>query len=418
MSEMSNLSMFCTSTSSGLRFMCDVAVTGGFVGTAMDDADFDELLETFIRKPNEPRPEWALDPNKSTLEQLQQLPFFMTTLPDNFEDNVQLQALQALLYEGTDEEIAANFKERGNEAFKLGSRAGYMDALVLYTKGLDLRCNDVALNAQLWANRAAAQYSLGNYGFCVKDAVRSLALNPENAKCYWRAASAAMALKKYQQAGQFCSAGLQRHPESSELARLQDTIALHEAQHAQEDARLEQGRLKKAALIKAFTARGMAYTADAERLALLELGPGVFGSNHPTAALKGAQLHLPLIFMYPPAGQFDVIEAANEADTLLDHVCTVFESPAPWDANSLYCNPCEMVAYVREQLSAEESSSPSIIYKVPLDTALSSLFGVVIKAVELGIVTVYILPNATAHETLAFEQKFRVRRIQVRCFNK
>lgn len=69
-----------------------------------DDADFDALLDRFIRdKDDTTRPEWAFDPNRSIEEQLDEMPFFMTKLPDNIEGNTQLQALQALLYDGTPE---------------------------------------------------------------------------------------------------------------------------------------------------------------------------------------------------------------------------------------------------------------------------------------------------------------------------
>lgn len=92
-----------------------------------DEGDFDALLKAFIRDPDAPRPDWAFDPNRSLDEQLNETPFFMTKLPENMEDNVKLQALQALLYDGTPEENASNFKDQGNEAFKRG-RPGYQDA--------------------------------------------------------------------------------------------------------------------------------------------------------------------------------------------------------------------------------------------------------------------------------------------------
>lgn len=68
-----------------------------------DEGDFDALLDAFKRDPNAPRPEWALDPDRDLTEQLNETPFFMAQLPSNAQDNVKLQALQALLYEGTPE---------------------------------------------------------------------------------------------------------------------------------------------------------------------------------------------------------------------------------------------------------------------------------------------------------------------------
>jgi len=46
-------------------------------------------------------------------------PLFMTKLPDNIEDNETLMALQGLKYgKQTVEELADDFKEKGNECFR------------------------------------------------------------------------------------------------------------------------------------------------------------------------------------------------------------------------------------------------------------------------------------------------------------
>ncbi len=68
-----------------------------------NDADFDALLDKFIRNRDDARPEWAFDPNRSIDEQLDEMPFFMTKVPENLEGNAHLQAIQSLLYSGTPE---------------------------------------------------------------------------------------------------------------------------------------------------------------------------------------------------------------------------------------------------------------------------------------------------------------------------
>ncbi|KAI0482866.1 TPR-like protein [Xylariaceae sp. FL0804] len=61
--------------------------------------------------------------------ELRKTPFFMTEL----EENDDTEALKALAYEGTPSENAADFKERGNECFRLRRWA---DAKEFYTKGV------------------------------------------------------------------------------------------------------------------------------------------------------------------------------------------------------------------------------------------------------------------------------------------
>lgn len=117
----------------------------------MDD---DEFLERFKRGPNDPKPSWALS-SENLLEEMEQVPLFMTKMPDNPEDNPTLAALQALVYDGPPSEIAANFKNQGNEAFKEGK---LNDALAFYEKGLlQSKEGDIGseLKSTLLLNRAA-----------------------------------------------------------------------------------------------------------------------------------------------------------------------------------------------------------------------------------------------------------------------
>ena len=58
-------------------------------------------------------------------------PFFATSIPEG--GNELFDALAALKYEGTPDEQATNFKEQGNEWFKLGR---YKDAYMFYSDGI------------------------------------------------------------------------------------------------------------------------------------------------------------------------------------------------------------------------------------------------------------------------------------------
>ncbi|KAK3079910.1 hypothetical protein LTS18_003612 [Coniosporium uncinatum] len=72
-------------------------------------------------------------------KELSKLPLFMNELDpddeggDGGEGNVQLEALRALAYEGTPYEVAANFREQGNEAARARK---WGDAREFYGKGV------------------------------------------------------------------------------------------------------------------------------------------------------------------------------------------------------------------------------------------------------------------------------------------
>lgn len=377
-----------------------------------DEGDFDALMQAFIRDPDAPRPEWAFDPNRSIDEQLNETPFFMTELPQNMEDNVKLQALQALLYEGTSEEIAANFKDQGNEAFKRG-KPGYQDALIYYTKGIKEKPNDALLMAQLYNNRSAVHLALKNYGFAVRDAVLSISSDQSNVKAFWRAAKASLALKKNPEAETFCRKGIDLFPENSDLLALMQEIETARVRFEMEKARVEADKDTAMKLEKAMLQRGVKFHVDAEKLALMELGPGIFGSDAPRAVLDASsdRLNLPVVFMYPPLGQFDFIQSASEDTCLHDHLPEMFAQPAPWDPEFLYRSVSSMSAYilpVNEAILNDETRDKAI-YRVNLHTPIALLLGSVIKCYELGMLAFYILPNA--QEKARFEHKFRNYRI-------
>lgn len=371
-----------------------------------DEGDFDALLKAFIRDPNAPRPEWAFDPNRSIDEQLNETPFFMTKLPENIEDNVKLQALQALLYDGTPEENATNFKEQGNDAFKRGQQ-GYQDALILYTKGIDERPNDNLLMSQLYNNRAAVHLALKNYGFSVRDAALSISHDKNNVKAFWRAGKASLSLNKIDEAETFCLKGLELFPENSDLLNLQNEIQTIRNRFQLDAARIEAGKIEALKLEKAMNQRGVRKHVDAEKLALIELGPGIFGSGTPRASVdSNNNLILPVVLMYPPLSQFDFIQSVNENTCLIDHLTEVFAQPAPWDPELLYKSPLNMSAYIlpiNESILTDESRNKTI-YRVNLRTPISNLLGNVIKCFDYGILAFYILPNS--EEMKRFEHKF------------
>jgi hypothetical protein len=77
--------------------------------------------------------ETEYDPDE-LFKELNRMPFFMTQLPeDDGEENVLVEALKSMAYEGTRDQIAENFKNQGNEAV---AEKRWFDAREFYTKAL------------------------------------------------------------------------------------------------------------------------------------------------------------------------------------------------------------------------------------------------------------------------------------------
>merc|ERR1740130_776292 len=97
-------------------------------------------------------------------------------MPSDISDNPHLLAMQSMVYDGqTMEEMAEHFKKLGNDAFRMSPATpiSNMNALLMYSKALEMECTDKALNSQLYSNRAAVR------------------LDTKNAKASYRAAKAA-----------------------------------------------------------------------------------------------------------------------------------------------------------------------------------------------------------------------------------
>ncbi|KAK9450972.1 uncharacterized protein V1518DRAFT_412205 [Limtongia smithiae] len=206
------------------------------------------------------------------LESLNRLPLFMTDLDMGDGDggsNIALEALQALVYEGTPLEIAKNFKAQGNECF---ATKQYKDAVEFYSKAIkaglekrpaykegEARIADVtekvegqdratvdALDAKLsgtkkieiatahkadededieeqllelvttcYLNRAACNLELKNFRRVLNDCAEVIRAQPTNAKAFYRSARACLAIDKIDEAKDCISRGVALEPQSS-----------------------------------------------------------------------------------------------------------------------------------------------------------------------------------------------------------
>lgn len=86
------------------------------------------------KPPPEMTGEQNFDDVDSLVKELKRSPFFMTQLPeDDGEENVLVEALKSMAYEGTRDQIAENFKNQGNEAV---AEKRWLDAREFYSKAV------------------------------------------------------------------------------------------------------------------------------------------------------------------------------------------------------------------------------------------------------------------------------------------
>ncbi|KAF8786261.1 Tetratricopeptide repeat protein 4 like protein [Argiope bruennichi] len=154
-----------------------------------------------------------------------------------------IEALQNLKYdpeENTAEELAEAYKCDGNENFRLKK---YRWAVDNYTKALEIKCKNDILNAQLYANRATAQYYIGNYKKALKDAEESKKLKPDHLKALQRGAMCCFQMQEWADCLVWCHEGLNVAPGDKTLLDLKIK--------AEEEKKVAQRNKRKALVVEA-----------------------------------------------------------------------------------------------------------------------------------------------------------------------
>lgn len=292
-------------------------------------------LPKYVPGPNDPvlPPQLSDFKNKTTdevLEELNRMPFFMTSL-DNTDgaggSNVELEALKALAYDGEPHEIAENFRNQGNDLYKVKR---FKDARALYEKGIDVKCEDDKINELLLSNKAACELELKNYRRCINDCKLALGYNPKNIKCYFRMGKAFLALDHFEEAREAASFGLNFEPENKYLLNLVETFTKREndikiyAQKKLQEQQIRDGKqiildnAMKLRNIKTIQTTGSSDLIKDTKIALED--PLDFES----------QLIFPAIVMYPTTDEFDFVGAVSELTSVNELLDIVLERPQEW----------------------------------------------------------------------------------------
>lgn len=298
---------------------------------------------------------------EETLASWDSVPLFMKDLPtssssDEPTSDLALEALQSLAFDGAPDEIAANFKSQANDYFK---SKRYREALGFYTQAIDAHPEDKALLETLYANRAACNLELQNYGMVLKDTSAVLGMNPRNEKAFYRAARALIALDRGEDAIKCCEHGLDVNPDNEAIKGLKrkaeeklERAARAEAEKV-ERKRREEGMAK--AVQQALVVRGLWLETtprppDNPQPAHFDpdslppnssLSLPLLGSTKWTPPdLIRTPLVLPVFFIYPQHAQSDFISDFHEDTPISEYISTIFpvssRGSLPWDKGAEY----------------------------------------------------------------------------------
>ncbi|KAI7861604.1 hypothetical protein BDF14DRAFT_1738274 [Spinellus fusiger] len=344
-----------------------------------------------VHGPTPTKTEFTMDFNDLDRE-LAKVPLFMSHLPD--EDNITLEAIQSLVYDGTPEEIAENFKNQGNDCFK-GGKAHYKNAVDYYTKAIDTQCSDMKLIEACYANRAAVNLEMGNLGRAIRDCAKCLELNPRNVKALYRSARALLSLERLDEAYDCCEHALLVDPTNAPVMGLREQCGQRRAvaakQQQEKEEREQKAKKTKEDLEKALTQR---------KISIVVTDKEVHANAKIVYDAEQDVVSWPVFFLYPEHKESDFLESCHEDSTFMDHLEVIFEQPAPWDASHSYV-PEDLDVYFENT----QSSKPKLI-KIGKKHTLRKILSLEQYVVANGIPSFIILPKQSSF-TETFLQKYR-----------
>lgn len=302
----------------------------------------DELISAWERKRYVPKPgepelppqlsELAQKSTQDIMDELNRLPFFMNELDETDGkggENIELEALKSLAYDGEPDEVATNFKNQGNDCYKAKQ---YKNAAEFYTKGLEMDCDDTELNTALLVNRAACNLELKNYRRCVEDCKKALALDANNVKACFRAGKALFLVDRLTESKHILEYGLAKDPGNQAMLQLQKQVKEKELKiiRAKEakDLAAQKTLLQETILKKAIQLRQIANIQSSRPAELLENAKLQLEDPNDYES----QLIFPAMILYPTIDEFDFVAQISELSTFGDILSLILDRPQEWFA--------------------------------------------------------------------------------------
>ncbi|KAK5161592.1 hypothetical protein LTR04_004115 [Oleoguttula sp. CCFEE 6159] len=386
-----------------------------------------------IQTPTDPSQSYvALPPAMASVKQytadevlklMNRTPLFMTTLDETDGeggDNLELEAIRALAYEGTRAEIAGNFKEQGNDMARVKR---WVDAKEFYSKALaalkaplkphdsgegpaDMNVVEVDEEAEgkkellieeaCFVNRALCNLELKNYRSCNMDCASALRINSSNVKAWYRSASACLALDKIPEAEDSCARGLEIDPDNAALRLLHNKVGKRkehvESLERERRKREERKRAEERALKVALKGRNILTRQSGQPP---EMEDATIKLSDPLDA--SSTLSFPAILLYPLQLQSDFIKAFQETESVGQHLTYIF--PLPWDEKKEY-TPESVECYM-------ETVSGGLIKAGKKMSLLKILNSGKVEVVD-GMLKIDVVPKAKAAEWIEdFKRKRR-----------
>jgi tetratricopeptide (TPR) repeat protein len=234
-----------------------------------------------------------------------------------------------------------------------------------YEEALHKNFNDKELKVKLLSNRAYCNLLLKNFGRVILDCKEIIKRDIKFEKAYFRWTTALFELGKFEECVKICDLGLKQNPKFKELKKQKEKAK------KQIEKLLEKKRLKE--LEESEEIQTLIASLNKKKI-LFSLGSSIKKYEIYDRKLEltsGNELLVPIVFIYPQFGQFDIVEKVSEKEPLIESIKKVVGEGLPWDQNEEYTDFGEMEFFL--QLNKESPINDFRESKEKYETSLFKL---------------------------------------------
>ncbi|KAL9064405.1 MAG: hypothetical protein Q9157_007841 [Trypethelium eluteriae] len=331
------------------------------------------------------------------LKMMNKVPLFMTELDETDEqgnENVALEAIKALAYEGSKAEQAENFRQQGNEHARMKN---WLDAKEFYTKAIGvLKAPSKSIQDRIEEMPDIDIVEIDEEAEAKKEKETEEASYVNRALCNLELTSACLALDKIPEASDACTSGLNVDANNSALQNLVTKIQEREKHLAQlsrqREEREERERAEERALKLALKARNIHTRATGKAPDLEDVKVKL---ERPLDA--SSTIFIPTMLLYPLHLQTDFIKDLSEHVSLQEQLSYVL--PLPWD---------EKHEYTVESIDCYMETTTGGLIKVGKKLPMTKTLTTGKVEVIDGMLKVYVIPRSRAQEWIDdFKKKRR-----------
>ena len=209
-----------------------------------------------------------------------------------------------------------------------------------YDEALIKNFKDDVLRVKLLSNRSYCNLLLRNFGNTIIDCKFIIEkLDNSFLKAYFRCASALLEIERLQECVEICSKGLEQHPSATELKGIKTKAQARIKKLRKKKERLEMMKRQKL---------GNLLQKLSQESILLGEKPTIQMQAIYQKKLRVEEkvLKIPIVFIYPQFGQFDIVEDCRLEGKLIDAVRQTIGEGLPWDNNKEYDDFGQMDFYL------------------------------------------------------------------------